>query len=65
MEYAKFLTRVAQATAVTEAPFGFEVAEFRQAGDTLGEVIALQEVGLEAGERRSAFAGEGGLVEEE
>ena len=65
MEYAKSLTRAAQATAVAEAPFGFEVAEFRQAGETLAEVIALQEVRLETGERTSAFAGEGRVVEGE
>ena len=59
MEYAKSLTRVA------ETPFGFEVAEFRQAGDTLAEIIALQEVRLETGKRRSAFGGEGKLVEED
>ena len=46
----------------TRAPFEATVGEFREAEEALAGVTALQEVRLEAGERQSAFAGEGRLI---
>lgn len=62
LEYAKAVTRVAEATSITRDPFQATVGEFKEAEDALAEVIALQEVRLDAGERESAFAGKGRLV---
>ena len=62
LEYARSLTRIAGATAVTEAPFEPRVGEFRKAEETLEGIIALQEVWLGRTERTSAFAGEARLV---
>jgi len=62
LEYARSLTRIAEATAVTKAPFEARVGEFREAEEALEGIIALQEVRLGTTERTSAFAGEGRLV---
>ena len=62
IEYAKSVTRVAEATSTTRAPFEPRVGEFREAEEVLGEVISLQETRLETDERTSAFGGEAKLV---
>jgi len=62
LEYARSLTRIAQATSVNQAPFEPTVGQFRQAEDALAGVIGLQEVRLETGEPTSAFGGEAKLV---
>ena len=62
IEYAKSVTRVAEATATTRAPFEPRVGEFREAGAVLNEVISLQETRLDTGERTSAFGGKAKLV---
>ena len=65
LEYARSLTRIAQATSVTQAPFEPTVGQFRQAEEALAGIIELQEVRLETEERKSAFEGEGKLVTRE
>jgi chromosome segregation ATPase len=62
LEYARAVTRVAEATAVTRAPFEPVVGQFGDARDVLAEVTALQETRLSTDEVPSAFAGEGELV---
>jgi len=62
LEYAKSLTKVAQATSSTRAPFEATVGDFREAEQVLTEVIALQEVRLDTTPQESAFTGEGKLV---
>ncbi len=62
LEYARSLTRIAEATSVTRSPFEARVGEFREAEEALEGIIALQEVRLGTTGRTSAFAGEGRLV---
>lgn len=62
LEYARSLTRVAEATAVTRAPFEPVVGQFRDARDTLAEVTALQETRLLTDDVPSAFSGEARLI---
>ncbi len=62
LEYARSITRVAEATAVTCAPFEPVVGQFGEAEDALAEVIALQETRLLTDEAPSAFSGKAKLV---
>ncbi len=62
LEYARSVTRIAETTAVTRAPFEPVVGQFRDARDTLAEITALQETRLSTDDVASAFSGEPKLV---